>query len=145
MKTGNAPGPGNICTEMLKTAIYFAEMVFIDRFRERWTNDVIPSDWNKAQIVHLPKRGDLEHCGNWRLISLLSIPDKLFCRVLQNGIEGAIDLRQEQLGFRRRKGCTYQIFSFCNIIEHSIECNTPLCIGFINFKKAFDSIHNSTL
>ena len=27
----------------------------------------------------------------------------------------------------------------------SIEWNTPLCIGFIDFKRAFDSIHHSTL
>ena len=32
-----------------------------------------------------------------------------------------------------------------NIIEQSIEWNAPLCIGFIDFKKAFDSIHQSTL
>ena len=62
-------------------------------------------------------------------------------------IEGAIDvkLRQEQACFRRGKGCTDQIFAIRNIIEQSIEWNAPLCIGFIEFKKAFDSIHHSTL
>ena len=43
------------------------------------------------------------------------------------------------------KGCTDQIFALRNIIEQSIEWNAPLCIGFIDFKKAFDSIHYGTL
>ena len=75
------------------------------------------------------------------------MPSKIFCRVLLNRIEGAIyvNLRQEQAGFRRGKGCMDQIFSLRNIIEQSTEWNAPLCIGFIYFKKAFDSIHHDTL
>ena len=41
--------------------------------------------------------------------------------------------------------CTDQIVALRNIIEQSIEWNAPLCIGFIDFKKAFDSLHHSTL
>ena len=67
--------------------------------------------------------------------------------VLLHRKDGTIDvkLRQEQAGFRRVKGCTDQIFAVCNIIEQSIEWNAPLCIGFIDFKKAFDNIHHSTI
>ena len=131
---------------MLKTDIHFADRVFTDLFKDIWTNDVIPNDWNKGLIVELPKKGDLQHCDNCRGITLISEPGKIFCRVLLNRIEGAIDvkLRQEQAGFRRGKGCTDQIFVLRNIIEQSIEWNAPLCIGFIDFKKASDSIHHST-
>ena len=38
-----------------------------------------------------------------------------------------------------------QIFSLRNIIEQSTEWNAPLCIGFIDFRKAFNSIHHETL
>ena len=147
MKAGKAPGSDNICTEMLKTGIHFAGRVFTDLFSDIWTNDVIPNDWNKGLIVKLPKKGDLQHCDNWRGIILLSVPSKIFSRVLLNRIEGAIyvKLRQEQVGFRRRKGCTDQIFALRNIIEQSIGWNAPLCISFIYFKNAFDSIHHSTL
>ena len=99
--------------------------------------------------MNLPKKGDLQHCGNWRGITLLSVPSKILCRVLLNRIEGAIDVKlrqeQEQAGFRGGKGCTDQIFALRNIIEQSIVWNAPLCICFIDFKKAFDNIHHSTL
>ena len=104
--------------------------------------DVIPNDWNKGLIVKLPKKEDLQHCDNLRGIALLSVPSKIFCRVLLNRIEGAIDvkLRQEQVGFWSGKGCTDQIFAVRNIIEQSIEWSAPGCIGFIYYNKAFDKM-----
>ena len=70
-----------------------------------------------------------------------------FCRVLLNRIDKELDktLRQEQAGFRKGRGCIDQIFTLKNIIEQSIEWKTPLYINFIDFKKAFDSIHRETL
>ena len=75
------------------------------------------------------------------------MPSKIFCRVLLNRIEEAIDVNlcQEQVGFRRGKGCMDPIFSLRNIIEQSTEWNAPLCIGFIDFKNAFDCIYHETL
>ena len=144
MKTGKSPGTDNICIELLKTDVITAGNVFTDLLSDIWTTNEIPRDWNKGLIVKIPKKGDFQ---NWRGITLLSMPSKIFCRVLLNRIEGAIDvnLRQEQAGFRRGKGCKDQIFSLRNIIEQSTEWNAPLYIGFIDFKKAFDSIHHETL
>jgi len=67
--------------------------------------------------------------------------------VLLNRIDTELDdtLRQEQAGFRKGKGCIDQIFALKNIIEQCIEWKSPLYINFIDFKKAFDSIHRETL
>jgi len=42
-----------------------------------WEGREIPSDWQCGVIVSLPKKGDLSDCGNWRGITLLSIPGKV--------------------------------------------------------------------
>ena len=92
---------------MLKTDINFADRFFADRFRDKWTNDVIPNDWNNGLIVKLSKKVDLQHCDNWRGITLLSVPCKIFSSVLLNRIEGDVDVDvkmcQEQAEFRRGK------------------------------------------
>ena len=105
MKTGKSPGIDNICIELLKTNAITAGNVFTDLFSDIWTTNEIPRDWNKGLIVKIPKKGDLQNCDNWRGITLLSIPRKIFCRVLLNRIEGAIDvnLRQEQAGVLERQ------------------------------------------
>ena len=91
-KAGKAAEGDNICTEILKTDTHFACRVFTDLFRDIWTNDIIPNDLNNGLIVNLPKKGDLQHCGDWRGIKLLSVPSNILCRVLLNRIEAAIDV-----------------------------------------------------
>ena len=54
-------------------------------------------------------------------------------------------LRAEQAGSRQRRSTTEQIFILGNIIEQSYECQTPLVINFIDFEKAFDSLHRPSL
>ena len=78
---------------------------------------------------------------------MLSVPSKVFCKVLLNRIDEELDniLRQEQTGFRKGIGCVDQIFTLRNINEQSIEWETPLYNNFVDFKKAFDSIQRDTL
>jgi hypothetical protein len=45
-------------------------------------NITMPDDWKKSMIGKIPNKGDLTKCENSRGISLLSIPGKVFCRVL---------------------------------------------------------------
>ena len=54
-------------------------------------------------------------------------------------------VRQEQAGFRPGRGTTEQIFLFRNIIEQSIEWQSSLYVNFIDFEKAFDSVHRDSL
>jgi len=62
-------------------------------------------------------------------------------------MDKAIDkeLREEQAGFRAGRGCIDQIFALRNIIEQCIEFKQQLHINFVDFRKAFDSIHRSSL
>ena len=56
-----------------------------------------------------------------------------------------MQLRQEQAGFRKGRGCTYQIFTLRNIIEQCTEWQRQLYINYVDFEKAFDSIHRECL
>ncbi|MCG8432127.1 MAG: reverse transcriptase family protein, partial [Candidatus Omnitrophica bacterium] len=124
-----------------------ATRVLTDLFQNIWENETIPEDWSKGLIVKLPKKGDSGNCNNWRGITLLSIPSKVFCKVLLNHLKDTIDplLRKEQAGFRKGRGCVDQIFALRNIIEQCLEWNAPLHINFVDYQKAFDSIHRDSL
>jgi len=56
-----------------------------------WQQKAIPADWKKGIIIPLPKKGDLSECSNWRGITLLSVPGKVFCKVLLNHMQDAVD------------------------------------------------------
>ena len=112
-----------------------------------WQDLEAPADWKKGVIIKLPKKGSLKDCNNWRGITLLSTPGKVFSRVLLNRLQDAVDctLRDEQAGFRRGRSCTEQVFTLRNIIEQSLEHQQDLIINFIDYKKAFDSVHRTSL
>ena len=54
-------------------------------------------------------------------------------------------LRKEQAGFRPGRGTTEQIFILRNVMELSIEWQLSLYVNFIDFEKAFGSVHRDSL
>ena len=98
-------------------------------------------------IIRLPKKGDLTKCDYWRGITLLSVPRKVFCIVLLRRLQQSVDnqLREQQAGFRRGRSCYEQIFVLRSIIEQTLEHQQRLSINFVDFVKAFDSIHRESL
>lgn len=107
MKRGKAPGIDMLHTEMLLADIATASRVLTDLFTNIWENNAIPKEWSKGLICKLPKKGDLKNCDNWWGITLLSVPSKVFCKILLKWFDSAIDvkLREEQAGFRKGRGC----------------------------------------
>lgn len=50
-----------------------------------WHAEEVPADWKSRVIVTLSKKGNLGDCDNWRGITLLSIPGKVFSSEFQKG------------------------------------------------------------
>ena len=86
-------------------------------------------------IIKIPKKGSLSDCNNWRGITLLSVPSKIFCKVILQRITQAVDdlLRNKQSGFRKGRGCTENIFTPRNILEQCTEWNRELYVNFIDY------------
>lgn len=116
-------------------------------FGRIWEEEKTPTEWAEGHIVKLPKKGDLRKCNNYRGITLLSVPSKVFNRVILNRLQEIVDkkLRDQQAGFMKDRSCTDHIATLRIIIEQSIEWNTSLYMNFIDFEKAFDSLDRTTL
>ncbi|VDP52534.1 unnamed protein product [Schistosoma curassoni] len=112
-----------------------------------WDEEQVPTDWKEGLLVKIPKKGDLSKCDKYRGITLLSIPGKVFNRVLLNRMKDSVDaqLRDQQAGFRKDRSCTDQIATLRIIVEQSIEWNSSLYINFIDYEKAFDRVDRITL
>uniref|UniRef100_A0A7I5E8S3 Reverse transcriptase domain-containing protein n=1 Tax=Haemonchus contortus TaxID=6289 RepID=A0A7I5E8S3_HAECO len=147
LKNRKSPGLDEISAELLKAGSTVVVEKLVKLFNRCWSQGEVPEDWRRGVIVKIPKKGNLSDCSNWRGITLLSVPGKTFCIVLLRRICTAIDgrLREEQAGFRSGRSCSEQIFTLRNIIEQCVEYGQPLVINFVDFKKAFDSIHRESL
>jgi hypothetical protein len=147
LKNGKAPGPDNLNAELFKADPDTAAEALHPLFDSIWKEEKIPSDWQNGSIVKVPKKGNLADCNNWRGITLLSIPSKIFAKIMIRRLEPALDkiLRKEQAGFRRGRGCSDHICALRNIIEQCTEWQRELYVNFIDYEKAFDSVHRETL
>ena len=76
---------------------------------------------------------------------LLSIPGN--CQMMLNRMRDMVDgeLREEQASFRPKHSCAEQIFTIRRITEKYQEYQLPLAVSFIDFTKAFDSIHRPSM
>ena len=142
LKNRKSPGKDSINAEMLKCTQDTAIKKLHKLFNKIMAEQKVPSDWRRSLIVKIPKKGNLTICDNYRGISLLSVPSKIFCRILIDRIKMGVDekLRQEQSGFRQGRGTLEQIFTLRNILEQCMEWQAPIYVNFVDFRKAFDSV-----
>ena len=91
----------------------------------------------------MQKKGDLGLAKNYRGITLTSIAAKIYNAILRNRIEPKIDniLRKNQNGFRRNRSMASQILNIRRILESVRAKNLQAILIFVEFTKAFDSLH----
>jgi hypothetical protein len=142
LKNWKAPGVDKIHAEYLKYGGEKAAQWMHRVIEAVWSSGEIPEDWRKMIIILLHKKGSREECNNARGISLLSVPGKVFTRVILNRIFRKINqiMRENQCGFRPGRGCQDQVFTMRQIMEKSSEFAQQLYACFVDFKQAYDSV-----
>ena len=142
LRNVKAAEPDKIPAEALKVDIRTNVELLYPLFNRIWEEERVPTEWKENYLIKLPKSGDPSSCSSSRGITLLSIPGKVFNRVLLNRIKDAIDrqLHEQQAGFRKDRSCTNQIATLRIILEQSLEWNSSHYFNFVDYEKAFDSV-----
>eukprot|EP00057_Strongylocentrotus_purpuratus_P015986 XP_011670460.1 PREDICTED: uncharacterized protein LOC105441236 [Strongylocentrotus purpuratus] len=101
-----------------------------------------PVECSKGHITHVYKKGDKLDPANYIAITLLSVPAKVFCRMVLSRIQEAIKehLSEEQCGFRSSRGTTDAIFIVRQVLEKAKERHIPNHWNFVDFKAACDTV-----
>ncbi|VDP06478.1 unnamed protein product [Schistosoma curassoni] len=103
IKSGKAAGPDNIPAEASKADVAVTARILHTLFNKIWDEEQVPTDWKEGQLIKITMKGDLTNCDNYRGITLLSIPGKVFNKVLSNRMKDCVvdQLRDQQAGFRK--------------------------------------------
>ena len=142
---GKTCGEDGITPEMLKRCDL--DNIILDFCNDALLKGKKPDQWSILNIIPIPKSGDLSLGGNYRGISLSSIVAKLYNKMILNRIRPELDthLRANQNGFRVGRTTVGHILALRRIIEGIRSNNLPAIITFIDFKKAFDTIHRGRM
>ena len=148
LKDGRAPGICGVHAEMLKAGGDAALVWLRALICSVWSSGVIPTDWRRGIVVPIWKgKGDIRECNNHRGVTLLSVPGKVFARVLLNRIRQQLldHQRPEQSGFTPKRSTVDRILALRVLTERFREFDRGLLAAYIDFKKAFDSVSRDAL
>ena len=103
--------------------------------------------WTKGRILPFPQKDDFGIAKNFQGITLISIAAKIYNALLRNRIGPKIEkiLRKNQNGFQRNRSTTSQILTIRRILVGVRAKNLDATILFVDFSKAFDSIHRGKM
>ena len=110
----------------------------------------VPSDLKHANVTPIFKKGAKSDSGNYRPISLTSIPCKLFESLIKDGITEHLSvnalINASQHGFTKSKSCLTNLFEFLEIVTSEVDNGNYFDIIYLDFAKAFDTVpHNKLL
>jgi len=135
------PCPGLLARS--RTLVWVLRLI-IQRVIETHT---MPEEWKKSMVMPLPKKGDLTQCSNYRGIALLCVGYK----VLSYFIAGRLaplahpTIGSYQGGFMPGRSTVDQISVLRRILEHRYERGVNTYILFVDFAKAYGSVHRPSL
>ena len=139
-----AHGHDNMSIRMLKicgSSIYKPLEVI---FKQCIETGFFPSEWKKANIVPIHKKGDKQTLENYRPVSLLPICGKILERLMFNemfnfSIENKL-ISSNQSDFKPGDSCINQLLSITHEIYKSFDVGLEVRSVFLDISKAFDKV-----
>jgi Reverse transcriptase (RNA-dependent DNA polymerase) len=144
LKNDSAPGPDGISPRLLKEVKReISEPLYI-KFRRSLDTGMIPADWRTANLCPIYKKGSKSEPGNYRPVSLTSVP----CKKLEGLIKDKIMehflaeklITDNQHSFMPGRSCATNLTIILNKLTQIIDNGNPADVFYLDFAKAFDKV-----
>lgn len=149
VKPGKGCGPDNITARGLKLGGDAVAVGLSYIMGESLKTSKYPSQWKMSKVKAVPKKGNSSERGDFRPISLLSIPSKMYesiigdhidCHFVNKGLSS-----ENQWGFKPNRSTELLMLHLTEGWRQGLDRNRIVGVLFIDFKKAFDSICHKTM
>ena len=144
LDTSKANGPDGVPSFILKHCADEISCVLKVIFARSLSTGVLPSDWQKANICPIFKKGRRDQTSNYRPISLTSICSKVMEHIIFHSIMTHLSsnniLIENQHGFRPGHSCATQLITLTEDILYALDHQKQVDIVLLDFAKAFDSV-----
>ena len=146
MKSGKAVGPDDIPVEVWKCLGEVAVEFLTGLFNRILDSEKMPEEWRRSVLVPIFKnKGDVQSCGNYRGIKLMSHTMKLWERVVEARLRAEVSICEQQYGFMPKKSTTEAVFALRMLIEKYREGQRELHCVFVDLEKAYDRVPREEL
>ena len=149
LKLDKAPGPDRIKPLFLNKLHSEVAPILQVIFTKSLQEGTLPSDWLKANVSPIFKKGDKTCPANYRPISLTCILCKLLEHIVTSNVVGHLDqhniLYDLQHGFCAKRSCETQLTMLIEEIQQNLSEGKQTDVILLDFSKAFDKVSHGKL
>ena len=109
----------------------------------------IPQEWRTAKVTPIFKKGAKGDPGNYRPVSLTSVPCKILesivkDRIMEHLMENKL-IQESQHGFMPDRSCASSLVEFMDKVTKAVDEGKSVDIFYLDFAKAFDKVPRQRL
>jgi len=134
-------GPDGIHPRVLKELVEELAKPLSIIYQQSWLTGEVPDDWRIASVTPICKKGWKEDPGNYRPVSLTSVPGKIMAWFILSMLTGHVkdnqEIRPSQHGFMKDRSCLTNLISFYDQVTHLVGEGKAVDVVYLDFSKAF--------
>ena len=141
-------GPDGIHPRVLKELAGVLTKPLSIIYQQFWLTGEVPTDWKLAKVMSIYK-GRKDDPGNYRPVSLTSVPRKLMEQLIQSTIlqhmQDNQEIRPSQHGFMKGRSCLTNLISFYERVTCLLDEGKAVDVVYFDFSKTFNIVSHSIL
>jgi Reverse transcriptase (RNA-dependent DNA polymerase)/Endonuclease-reverse transcriptase len=149
LKKTSSAGPDGITTELLQQCTDQLSPILAALYRKSMNHGKVPSEWKKANVVPIFKKGAKSDPSNYRPISLTCVCCRVMESIIKEDITRHLDLnkiiKKSQHGFKSGRSCTTNLLEFLEPVTKACDQGQPYDVIYLDFAKAFDKVPHGRL
>ena len=149
LNSNKSAGPDGFHPRVIKETEEETAPQFCNIFRTSLEQRKAVRDWKLQNISPLFKKGSKDDPGNYRPISLTSVPGKMLESIIADDMMSHLEhnklILDSQHGFRSGRSCLTNLVDFFHDMFSIYNKSMAVDILYLDFRKAFDKVPHKTL